>query len=130
MAAAALAAATAISACGASSTSSSNSAAHLTYAQAQQAAVTFADCVRSHGLPGLPDPASPRDLKESVSSSVAQSPAFRPAATACRHIQGGDGSPSQTAPPSQAQTAAVLTLARCLRRHGFPSFPTRRAAAR
>jgi hypothetical protein len=30
---------------------------------------------------------------------------------------------SQSAPPSQAQLAAALAFARCIRSHGFPSFP-------
>jgi hypothetical protein len=126
MPAAAIAAATVIAACGSNSPSasgSSSSGGHLTYAQAQQDATRFAGCMRSHGVPNFPDPTSPREFKQSFSSSAAQSPAFQSAATACRHLLPGGGPPSQSARRSQAQIAALLAFARCLRSHGFPSFP-------
>ena len=43
--------------------------------------------------------------------------------TACQHLLPGGGSHSQPTPASPAQTAALLAFARCLRSHGFPSFP-------
>lgn len=126
-AALAIAAATVIAACGSTSSSSSSgsssSGRHLSSAQAQQAAVAFAGCIRSHGVPSFPDPTSPRDLKESVTSSVAQSPAFQSAARVCRRLLPGGGPSSQSSAHSQNQTAAALAFARCLRSHGFPSFP-------
>jgi hypothetical protein len=122
-AAAAIAAATVIAGCGSNSSGSSNSGGHLTYAQAQQDAARFAGCIRSHGVPNFPDPTSPREFKDSVSSSTAQSPAFQSAATACHHLLPGGGPPSRGATRSQAQIAALLAFARCLRGHGFPNFP-------
>lgn len=130
IAAAALAAAAVISACGSSShnspgsPSSSGSRVRLTYAQAQQDAVNFAACVRSHGVPNFPDPASPREFKESLgpSSPEARSPAFQAAATACHNLL-PSGPPSPSAPHTQAQIAAMVAFAGCMRSHGFPSFP-------
>jgi hypothetical protein len=125
MAAAAIAAAV-IAACGSNSpsaSSSSSSGGHLTYAQAQLDAARFAGCMRSHGVPNFPDPTSPREFKDSFSSSAAQSPAFQSAETACRHLLPGGGRPNQSATRSQAQIAALLAFARCLRSHGFPNFP-------
>lgn len=95
----------------------------MTYAQAQHDAVKFSQCIRSHGVPGFPDPSSPRDFKLSLSASVAQSPAFQSARAACQHFLPGGGSPNQSPPRSRAQIAAELAFARCLRSHGFPSFP-------
>jgi hypothetical protein len=126
LAAAAIVAAVVLAACGsnsASSSSSSSSGGHVTYAQAQQDATRFAVCMRSHGVPNFPDATSPREFKESFSSSAAQSPAFESAATACRHVLPSGGPPSQSAAQSQAHTVALLAFARCLRSHGFPSFP-------
>jgi hypothetical protein len=120
---AAIAAATLVAACGSSSSSSSSTAAALTYAQAQRDAVSFADCVRSHGVPNFPDPASPRDLKESITPSVSRSPAFRSAAATCRHLLPGGGGSNEAAARGRGQIAAELAFARCLRRHGFPNFP-------
>jgi hypothetical protein len=124
VAAAAIAAATLIAACGSNSPSSSSSGGRPTYAQAQQDAVNFAGCMRSHGVPNFPDPTSPEEFKLSMSpgSAVARSPAFQSAATACQHLLPGGG-PRQSATHSQAQIAAFLAFARCIRSHGFPSFP-------
>jgi hypothetical protein len=116
--------AAAVAACGSSSSGSTSSGAtHLTDAQAQQAVVSFAQCIRSHGVPSFPDPSSPKDFKVSLSSGVAQSPAFVSAKAACRHLLPGGHSPDQSARHSQAQIAAALAFARCLRDHGFPNFP-------
>jgi hypothetical protein len=125
VAAAAIAAAAVIAACGSnspSSASSSSSGGHLTYAQAQQAAVNFAGCIRSHGVPSFPDPTSPPEFKSSLASNQ-QSPAFQSAQTACRHLLPGGGPPSHSPAPSHTQTVALLAFARCLRSHGFPNFP-------
>ena len=129
-AAAAIAAATVIAACGSSSSGSSSTSSsgdpptQAQIQQEQQDAVRFADCMRSHGVPTFPDPTtSPRDFKQALNPSIAQSPAFQSADTACRHLLPRGGQPSQSAPPSQAQIAALLAFARCLRSHGFRSFP-------
>jgi hypothetical protein len=125
VAAAAIAAAAVIAACGSSSPSSSRSGGRLTYAQAQQDAVNFAGCMRSHGVPNFPDPTSPHQFKASMSpsSALARSPAFRSAASACQHLLPGGGPPSESAAHSEVQIAALLAFARCLRTHGFPNFP-------
>jgi hypothetical protein len=126
MAAAAILATSVIAACGSNSpsaSSSSRSDGHLTYAQAQQVAVNVADCMRAHGVANFPDPTSPRAFKDAFSSSAAQSPAFQSAQAACRHLLPGGGQPSQSNAPSQAQIAAEVAFARCLRGHGFPNFP-------
>jgi hypothetical protein len=122
MAVAAIAAATVIAACGSNSSSPSSSGGHLTDAQAQQDAVRFAGCMRSHGVPSFPDPTSPHEFKSSLASNQ-QSPAFQSAETACQHLLPGGGPPSHSAAPSHAQTVALLAFARCLRSHGFPDFP-------
>lgn len=129
MTAAAIAAATTIAACGSSSPSTSSTSAssgsgtHLSYAQAQQALVNFAGCIRSHGVPGFPDPSSPRQFKSSFAGNE-QSPAFQSAAKACQHLLPGGGAGGHAqAPPDRTQIAAELAFARCLRSHGFPSFP-------
>lgn len=129
-AAAAIAAATAIAACGSSSSGSSNTSSsggptsQAQIQQEQQDAVRFADCIRSHGVPTFPDPTtSPHEFKQALNPSIAQSPAFKSADPGCRHLLPHDGQPNQSAPPSQAQIAALLAFARCLRSHGFRSFP-------
>jgi hypothetical protein len=69
--------------------------------------------MRSHGV-SIPDPTiAPRAFKNAFDT---QSPAFQSAYTA------GQG-PNQNTAHSQAQSAALLAFARCLRSHGFPRFP-------
>jgi hypothetical protein len=112
-----------IAACGSNSSNSSSSGGPPTQAQIQQAqqdAARFADCMRSHGVPNLPD--SPYEQKIVLSSNNGQSPAVQSAETACRHLL-PHGGQSQSPPRSQAQIAAMLAFARCIRSHGFPSFP-------
>ena len=77
--------------------------------------------MRSHRVPNFPDPTtSPREFKTRLQTN---SPAFQSAETACQHLLPGGSLHSQTAPHSQAHIAAMLAFARCMRSHGFPSFP-------
>jgi hypothetical protein len=123
----AIATAALITACGSGSPSPSSSGGHPTQAQIQQERrdlVRFADCMRSHGVSSLPDPTTaPREFKISLSPTAAQSPAFRSGETACHRLLPGGGPHGQSTVHSQAQIAAMLAFARCMRSHGFPSFP-------
>ncbi len=124
-AAAALAAVMALAACGSSSAGSPASTGQQTQAQlreAQRDAVRFARCMRSHGVPNLPDPTSPAEFK-SIVVGKQDLPAFQSAASTCRRLLPGGGPPSQSAARTRAQIVAALAFARCLRTHGFPSFP-------
>jgi hypothetical protein len=116
--------------CGSSSPSSasasnaSSSSAQPTRAQMVQDAVNFSDCMRRHGVSDFPDPSSaPREFKQSLNPSEPHSPAFHTAAAACQHLLPGGGPHPQSASRSQAQSAAALAFARCVRGHGFPGFP-------
>jgi hypothetical protein len=124
----AIAATAAIAGCSSnspSSASSTNPSGQPSYAQAEQDWVDFADCMRSHRVPGVPDPAStPGGLKSMLrpGSPEMSSPAFQSAATACQHLLPGGG-PRQHEEHSPAQIAAFLAFARCIRSHGLPNFP-------
>jgi hypothetical protein len=129
VAALAIVAATMIAGCGSSSSSSSGAGAQGAQAQVQreeQDAVRFADCMRSGGVSNFPDPeSSPHAFKFALApnSADARAPAFQRAYTACHHLLPRPRASSQSPPPSQAQIGAELAFARCLRGHGFPSFP-------
>jgi hypothetical protein len=123
-AAAAIVAAAAIAACGAnspSSSSASSSSGHVTDAQALRDAVSFAGCMRSHGAADFPIPTSFGQFKQEFNNSVPSS-TFQSAAADCQHLLPGGG-PHPSAVPSQARIAAGRDFARCMRSHGFPSFP-------
>jgi hypothetical protein len=115
-----------VAACGSSSPGSPSSASaggQPTQAKQMQDAVNFADCMRSRGVPNFPDPtSSPREFKQSLSPSTPRSPSFLSAARACQHLLPGGG-PDESRPHTQAQIAAMLAFVRCLRSHGFPTFP-------
>ncbi|MGH2894501.1 MAG: hypothetical protein ACRDPM_14740 [Solirubrobacteraceae bacterium] len=118
-AAAIIAAATTITACssGSSSTSSSGGQTNPTQAQPQQDVLNFARCMRSHGVPNLPD-----DLNfQNVPGINPSSPTFKTAQTACQHLLPVKTSPSVA--PSARTHAKLLRLSNCLRAHGYPSMP-------
>lgn len=131
--AAALIASTAIAACGSSSprsasaSGSSGPSGHPSQAQINQAqndAVRFVSCLRSHHVTNVPDPtaSSGRGFKD-VMASALQTPAGQAAYTACHHLLPGGGPSSESPAQPRAQTAALLAFARCLRSHGFTRFP-------
>jgi hypothetical protein len=81
--------------------------------------------MQSHGVPNFPSAADPHAFKNALnpSSPGAQSHAFESAYTACRHLLPNGGVPPAASQPSRAQLAAFLAFARCIRGHGFPTFP-------
>lgn len=121
-----------LAACGGSSSpSASTSGGHPSQSQIQQMqqdAVRFSSCMRSHGVANFPDaptagnPSSGHAFKNAISSNA---PAVQSAETACRHLMPKGGQPIQNQQDvhSRAQVDAMLAFARCIRGHGFPSFP-------
>jgi hypothetical protein len=102
-----------VAACGGSSTPSAQPA-------QQNAALAFSHCMRSHGVPTFPDPDGqgnfpPFDTGVSKQTSAA-------ANDACRHLlpqsSGGAGTRGD-----QQKLAFALKDARCMRSHGFPTYP-------
>jgi hypothetical protein len=91
-----------------------------------KSAVAYAACMRSHGVPGFPDPGS--NGRFSLGSSIdPSSPQFEAAQKACQSLlpTGGSSFATQAAsgtisPEKQAQ---LLRFARCMRAHGVPNFP-------
>jgi hypothetical protein len=86
--------------------------------------VAYSGCVRAHGVPRFPDPASNGQAppKRSLGQLGVSSARFQAAQTACRRLL-----PSGGQPPSQAEQAQVraqaLRFAQCVRAHGLPGFP-------
>jgi hypothetical protein len=93
----------------------------------QAGLVAFSHCMRSHGLQNFPDPQSVRGrtLKLTVQRIATSNPRFPAAQRACSHLlpNGGVSEPRETARQAQAQRAAGLSFARCMRRHGLSRFP-------
>lgn len=87
-------------------------------ASALQDLLTFAQCVRSHGVPGFPDPDSQGGFDPSQISGLEDSPQLKTAAAACK----GDLPAGASAPTPETETS-LLKFARCMRSHGEPDYP-------
>ena len=79
----------------------------------------FAHCMRSHGVPGWPDPLPQGGFPRTGTDQ--SSPQFRSAFKACQHLLPPIQPISAT---QQHQTMAqALQFSKCMRSHGFPGFP-------
>jgi hypothetical protein len=114
-----------ISACGSSAPAGGGSAAgaNNTAASARKA-VKFAECMRSNGVSGFPDPGASGKLTidgvVNGSSLDPDSPVFKQAISACKDLEpagftGGRRSPQQM--------QAALEFAKCIRENGVKDFP-------
>jgi hypothetical protein len=92
----------------------------------QSAQLAFAECMRSRGIPGYPDPGTQGAVPASKAAASGEldfnSPQFQSALRECRKLlpSGAPASPAQQA----AVTAKAVTFAHCMRAHGVPGFPT------
>jgi hypothetical protein len=86
------------------------------------AALNYASCMRSHGVPNYPDPKARGHSVELGGSGIdPQSPAFQSARQSCQHLLVGGGPGS--AHPSAQDQAQMLHLSQCMRQHGLTGFP-------
>jgi hypothetical protein len=120
----------ALAACGSSKTSPTNASATVKPGQM----VSFAKCMRAHGVPNFPDPGSngnggiqiqpTRRAGSGASMTVngvsVSAPAFQTAMQSCRSELPNGGHPP---PLSAARKQAMLQFSRCMRIHGVPNFP-------
>lgn len=90
------------------------------------AAFAFAQCMRSHGVSGFPDPivkttANSASVSQVAPASLASSPHFKSASRACAHLEAAaqGAGPQRGGPPK----SVLLAFARCLRAHGISGFP-------
>jgi hypothetical protein len=99
------------------SRSSSTTSAQSTHLNA---ALAFARCMRSHGVPNFPDPDPQGDFPPFHAGVSKQTSAA--ANDDCKNLLSSGGS---TGTPQQRQQkfAFALKVAQCLRTHGFPNFP-------
>jgi hypothetical protein len=124
----------ALAACGSSSTRTPPPArAASVYQRLVGSYVAYAQCARSHGMPDLPDPQVDDQGNDRYPSLDRQGPWTWPASVirGCAHAWDTvhairnefDSQHGQSRPPSVSSRAELVALARCIRRHGFPSYP-------
>ena len=97
-------------------TSSSGSSGGPTH---EHEALAFARCMRSHGVPGFPDPDSQGDFPPFHAGVSKQTSSA--ANDACKHLLSSGG--TATPPQREQKLAFGVKVARCLRAHGYPDFP-------
>lgn len=118
------AAAVLATACGSSDPSVTTSAPGGSATYTQQ--VALAQCMRSHGEPGFPDPAPSGGF--TLKATTLGSSQTRVAYGACRHLLPGGG-PNLSQLQQEAQQRllkelpVMLRFTHCMRSHGVPNFP-------
>lgn len=117
-----------------SSTVATHSRPHRSHATAPGvggAALAFAKCMRASGVPNFPDPQPGGGLLFPVTPGVnPASPAVTAAQAKCRKLlpNGGPPGPGSTTHPDPHTLQKLITIARCMRRHGVPQFPDPRTS--
>lgn len=112
-----------VAGCGGPSGGGGNNGGNST-ATARDKAVRFAECMRTNGVSGFPDPNASGQLTIDAvangSSIDTNSATFKTALSACKNLE----PPGFTGPKVTAQLrAARLAFAQCVRSHGVADFP-------
>ncbi len=103
----------AVAACGSS---------HTTGLGNESQGLKLADCMRANGVPTFPDPSGGGGGLDLAGTGIGpQSPAFKSARRACARLAPG-GAPGGVK-ATESQFLAALRFAKCMRAHGFSSFP-------
>jgi hypothetical protein len=109
-------------ACGSPSSTRSGGSANAGGSANYVAAVAYSRCVRSHGIPGFPDPDSSGQISKQAIRQLGVSDSVLKAATTgtCANLN-----PYNPPPPAQQrqELADDLKFSQCMRSHGLPGFP-------
>jgi hypothetical protein len=87
---------------------------------AYQKALSYTRCMRSHGVPGFPDPTSQGTFLPTGIDP--HSPQVQSAMRTCHHLLPA-GRGQRTAAQQQQVEDSALKFAACIRAHGIPGFP-------
>lgn len=90
-------------------------------------ALAFAQCMRTHGEPGFPEPSfqghSAHITIHPGSGVDPNSPQYAVAYKACKHLLPNNGAPSPGQTITPVQQADYIKAAACMRLHGIHNFP-------
>ena len=84
-------------------------------------ALSYAECMRIHGVPNFPDPIKSSRGMQFNSKADSDSPQFSSANRTCEHLLPDNGG-MPTAAQVAAETTKLLKWAHCMRTHGLPNF--------
>jgi hypothetical protein len=116
-----------LAACSSSpSSTGSGGSANAGAAANSQVGIRYASCMRAHGVPNYPDPASGNVLADGLPKVSPQelgvsSSQYQAAQSACAHLLPNGGQPTQA--EAQQDLTAMRAFARCMRSHGLPTWP-------
>ncbi len=82
--------------------------------------VAFVHCLQQHGVQAQ---LGAQGRGVSISGGDPSSPQFQAAQKACQKLLPGGGPPTLTPAQKAEQLKQLLTLAKCMRTHGYPDFP-------
>ena len=99
-----------------STTTATATAAHK-QASAREQGVKFAECVRNHGVPHMPDP---NEKGEFVFGIDVSPEVWQKAVNACKDLEPPGALSGKRSPKQQS---AALRFAQCMREHGVKDFP-------
>ena len=103
-----------IAGCGSSAPKTTTSASRASQTAAQQSGLSYARCMRSHGVNSFPDPSPTGGFN--LNGINQSSPAVKAAETACRSLLPVKRPPDVK--PTAAAYTRLLHWAECMRRHG------------
>ena len=120
--------ATAIIGCGLAITACGSSGSKPAHSDSGRTSfLAFSECMRSHGVPSFPDPSARGGINIPQGSNINPFlPSFKAAQAQCHKRLPGGGPPQGV---SEQQKERMVRTSECMRAHGVPGFPIRRAAA-
>jgi hypothetical protein len=91
---------------------------------ARPQALAYVDCLRSHGVPNMPDPGPGGGIQLSPNSGInLSSPALKAAQAHCAKLLPGGEPSGGLGPQSEQINARLLAVSKCMRAHGLSDFP-------
>lgn len=84
--------------------------------------LSYAECMRTHGLPNFPDPTQSNGNLSFNPKADSNSPHFSSANNSCKRLLPDNGG-LPTSAQIAAETAKLLKYSQCMRAHGVPTFP-------
>jgi hypothetical protein len=113
-----------VAACGSNATpgaTSTGGPSHAVSAESHASGLSYARCMRSHGITRFPDPRADGSIDLRASGLNLSAPAVRAAEAACQRLLPTKRPPDQQ--PTAKAYAQLLRWAKCMRRHGIAGLP-------